>query len=113
MDDRTNVYTKSRQNITVVLVGKKLTLSYVFSCLISHVSNLENVAVNFLSNTSIVSPHLSFQYTYEFSDLRSLDPLTLYDPLLSVPDEGFIPRERKGKNISLVIARLSFSAPVF
>lgn len=33
-------------------------------------------------------------YTYKFSDLRSLDPQTLYDPLLSIPAAGVVPKKK-------------------
>lgn len=36
------------------------------------------------------------QFTYKFSDLKSLDPSTLYDPLLSIPIMGFVPKKKSG-----------------
>ncbi|KAK2158068.1 hypothetical protein LSH36_178g06035 [Paralvinella palmiformis] len=35
-----------------------------------------------------------YPYLYKFTDLRSLDPSTLYDPLLSIPKFGVIPKEK-------------------
>lgn len=33
-------------------------------------------------------------YMYKFSDLRSLEPQTLYDPLLSIPAAGVVPKKK-------------------
>ena|SRR6218665_56592 len=49
-----------------------------------------------LNNRTCVN---SFQYTYKFSDLRSLDPQTLYEPLLSIPASGVVPKKKSGNSV--------------
>jgi hypothetical protein len=39
-------------------------------------------------------------YTYKFSDLKSLDPTALYDPLINITLKGTVPKTRSGFHIS-------------
>ena len=58
---------------------------------------LFNVKINVLysvCNLSIAF-HL-FQFSYKFSDLKSLDPQVLYDPLISIPTVGTVPSKNTG-----------------
>ncbi|ELU17704.1 hypothetical protein CAPTEDRAFT_165770 [Capitella teleta] len=53
-------------------------------------------------------------YTYEFTDLRSQDPHTMFDPLLSIPQKGYVPNKKTTFKMNLpCTGKLTGSASMY